>query len=124
MGYGDADPFHDRHSRQGENGYLCDKIRDFYIENLWNYCIEKQDSTFGAIYAFSCYWCHEVGYDIADGWHHFPLVPKSDKIDRVGWHIIWRQGWYNAIVVQTILLIPGLINTVITWLWLGAWITT
>ncbi|KIW21124.1 hypothetical protein PV08_01704 [Exophiala spinifera] len=40
--------------------------RDQVIGNLWERCKAEQDGTFGALHAFSCYWCGWFGYEIPE----------------------------------------------------------
>ncbi|KAK6523088.1 hypothetical protein TWF694_005986 [Orbilia ellipsospora] len=108
--------------------YLCkllgvksqhvDPAQKHIYDELWNQSIKEQESTFAALYAFSCKWSEIYGYNNDEGWHIFPLRPKSAYVDLVTWHIFWRQGWYTAIICQLIILVPNFIGIIASWLWI------
>ena len=75
-----------------------------YVAALWNVCLEHSESTFSAMYMFCCVWFIEVGN--VGGFHIFPLRCESREGDAAAWLIIWRQGWYEAMVAQLIASSP------------------
>ena len=75
-----------------------------YVGSLWNICLEHSESTFSTLYMFCCIWFIEVG-NVA-GFHIFPVRCKTKNGDATAWSIIWRQGWYEAMVAQLIASSP------------------
>jgi hypothetical protein len=73
-----------------------------YMGALWYHCLMESDTTFEALYAFSCYFDAEVKNSIKYGWNDYPLLPHSYSGDFTSWHVIWRQAWYNAVVAQLV----------------------
>ncbi|KAL9100495.1 MAG: hypothetical protein Q9163_004134 [Psora crenata] len=84
-------------------GRSIDSTED-YIAALWTVCLEHSESTFSALYMFCCVWFIEVGN--VGGFHIFPLRCESQEGDAVAWLIIWRQGWYEAMIAQFIASSP------------------
>ena len=75
-----------------------------YVGNLWNLSLEHSESTFSALYMFCCIWFVEVGN--VGGFHIFPFTSYSHQGDRTAWQIIWRQGWYECLLAQSIAYSP------------------
>ena len=75
-----------------------------YVGNLWTLSLEHSESTFSALYMFCCIWFIEVGN--LGGFHIFPFTTNSHQGDRTAWQIIWRQGWYECLLAQSIAYSP------------------
>ena len=75
-----------------------------YVESLWTLCLEHSESTFSALYMFSCVWFIEVGN--VGGFHIFPFQCHSHRGDATAWQILWRQGWYECLMAQLIASSP------------------
>ena len=75
-----------------------------YVASLWTVCLEHSESTFSALYMFCCVWFMEVGN--VGGFHIFPLRCDSQEGDTTAWLILWRQGWYEALIAQLIASSP------------------
>ncbi|KAH0544425.1 hypothetical protein FGG08_001452 [Glutinoglossum americanum] len=86
-----------------------DTIED-YTAQLWDHCITAEESTFAALYAFTCYWVSDVGSDATHGWHQFPLRAWDREGDLVSWHVVWRQAWYSAIIAQLTSMSPVILS--------------
>ena len=75
-----------------------------YVSSLWTVCLEHSESTFSALYMFCCVWFMEVGN--VGGFHIFPLRCDSQQGDATAWLMLWRQGWYEALIAQLIASSP------------------
>ena len=75
-----------------------------YVSSLWTLCLEYSESTFSALYMFSCIWFIEVGN--VGGFHIFPFQCHSHRGDATAWQILWRQGWYECLTAQMIASSP------------------
>ena len=75
-----------------------------YVASLWTVCLGNSESTFSALYMFCCVWFMEVGN--IGGFHIFPLRCVSQEGDATAWLILWRQGWYEALIAQLIASSP------------------
>lgn len=75
-----------------------------YVGSLWTLSLEHSESTFSALYMFCCIWFTEVGN--IGGFHIFPFTSYSHQGDRTAWQMIWRQGWYECLLAQSIAYSP------------------
>ena len=75
-----------------------------YVGNLWSLSLEHSESTFSALYMFCCIWFMEVGN--IGGFHIFPFISHSHQGNRTAWQIVWRQGWYECLLAQSIAYSP------------------
>lgn len=75
-----------------------------YVGRLWTLSLEHSESTFSALYMFCCIWFMEVGN--IGGFHIFPFASNSHQGDRTAWQIVWRQGWYECLIAQSIAYSP------------------
>ena len=75
-----------------------------YVGGLWTLSLEHSESTFSALYMFCCIWFTEVGN--TGGFHIFPFTSYSHQGDRTAWQMIWRQGWYECLLAQSIAYSP------------------
>lgn len=75
-----------------------------YVGSLWTLSLEHSESTFSALYMFCCIWFIEVGN--IGGFHIFPFTSHSHQGDRTAWQMVWRQGWYECLIAQSIAYSP------------------
>ena len=75
-----------------------------YVGSLWTLSLEHSESTFSALYMFCCIWFIEVGN--LGGFHIFPFTSHSHQGDRTAWQMVWRQGWYECLIAQSIAYSP------------------
>ncbi|KAN0104208.1 hypothetical protein V8E51_009953 [Hyaloscypha variabilis] len=80
-----------------------------YAAALWEYCCIGSESVLLSLYMFMAVWQTELG--AAAGYHPVPLRQKKDSYagDLVLWSVLWRQGWYTAILAQ----VTGLLSAVL-----------
>jgi hypothetical protein len=88
----------------------CPDTIEEYVAALWSHCIGTQESTFAALYAFCCYWEFDIGNDVTNGWHHFPLRSRDREGDMVSWHVIWRQAWFSGVIAQLTSMSPIILS--------------
>jgi hypothetical protein len=91
----------------------CPDTIEEYVARLWDYCFLKHESTFAALYAFTLQWVEDIGNDVANGWHGFPLRARDRDGDIVSWHIIWRQAWYAVVISQLTSMSPIILSAFI-----------
>jgi hypothetical protein len=91
----------------------CPDTIEEYVASLWEYCFEKKESTFAALYAFTRYWSDDIGNDVANGWHGFPLRARDRDGDIISWHVIWRQAWYGVVISQLTSMSPIILSAFI-----------
>src|SRR5947207_11434856 len=72
----------------------CPDTIEEYFAQLWTYCFQKEESTLAALFAFTSFRQADIGNDVENGWHGFPLRPRDRNGDIVTWHIVWRQAWH------------------------------
>ena len=89
-----------------------DTIEDYFAQ-LWTYCFQKEESTFAALFAFTSFRAADIGNDVENGWHGFPLRPRDRNGDIVTWHIVWRQAWYGAVISQLTSMSPIILSAFI-----------
>jgi hypothetical protein len=91
-------------------GVKCADMEE-YVTRLWNLCILDGETTFTALYAFSCIWFAEMGN--VGGFHIFPLQSRTKQGDLVIWHIVWRQAWFCCITAQLVTMSPVILSAFI-----------
>ncbi|KAH8599473.1 hypothetical protein B0O99DRAFT_682294 [Bisporella sp. PMI_857] len=89
---------------------ICPDTIEGYVAALWDHCIKSEESTLAALYAFCMFWESDIGNDIANGWHGFPLRSRDREGDIVSWHVIWRQGWYSVVIAQLTSMSPIILS--------------
>lgn len=82
-----------------------------YRNLLWQRCIDDAESTFAALFIFTQVWICDVGH--VGGIHSIPLRAKSKQGDLTAWKVVWRQGWYQAVGAQIIVMIPVVLSAFI-----------
>jgi hypothetical protein len=88
----------------------CPDTIEEYFAQLWDYCFERQESTFAAMSAFLSYRQADIGNDVPNGWGPFPLRAWDREGDIVSWHVIWRQAWYSAVIAQLTSMSPIILS--------------
>lgn len=92
----------------------CPDNIEAYVAILWDHCVATQESTFAALYAFCSFWEFDIGNDVANGWHGFPLRARDREGDLVSWHLIWRQAWYGILIAQLTSMSPIILSAFVT----------
>ncbi|PVF96235.1 hypothetical protein CPB86DRAFT_787122 [Serendipita vermifera] len=88
-------------------GIKCANMED-YVTQLWNLCVQHGETTFTALYSFSCIWFTEMGN--VGGFHIFPLQAWTRQGDLVSWYIVWRQAWFCCIIAQLVTMSPIILS--------------
>jgi hypothetical protein len=78
----------------------CPDTIEEYFAQLWTYCFQNKESTLAALFMFTMIRQSDIGNDVENGGHAYPLRPQDRNGDIVSWHIIWRQAWYGAVIAQ------------------------
>ena len=86
---------------------------DDYAGALWDRCRKGSESVLLSLYLFFALWQTELGSTA--GFHPIPLraVKGSHDGDLVMWGVLWRQGWYIAILAQATGLISAVVGALI-----------
>jgi hypothetical protein len=86
---------------------------DEYAGALWDRCHKGSESVPLSLYLFLALWQTELGSNA--GFHPIPLraVKGSHDGDLVMWGVLWRQGWYIAILAQATGLISAVVGALI-----------
>lgn len=86
---------------------------DEYAGALWDRCRKGSESVPLSLYLFFALWQTELGSKA--GFHPIPLraVKDSHDGDLVMWGVLWRQGWYIAVLAQTTGLISAVVGAII-----------
>lgn len=85
-------------------GQSCQDTIEGYVGALWDHCRTREDTVFATMWAFCHYWMADIGN--GNGWHSFPFRAVDREGDMVSWHVVWRQGWYLAIIAQLTSMSP------------------
>lgn len=88
----------------------CPTSIDEYFGQLWEYCFEKNESTFAALSAFLAYRTQDIGNNVAKVWGPFPLRAWDREGDIISWHVVWRQAWYSAVLAQLTSMSPIILS--------------
>ena len=91
---------------------VLDRYYDYhedYAAALWDYCCKGSEGVLLSLYLFLAIWQSELG--ATAGYHPVPLRQKKDSHagDLIIWSVLWRQGWYTAVVAQA----TGLLSAVV-----------
>jgi hypothetical protein len=85
------------------------ETHDQYAAALWDRCCVGSESVLLSLYLFLALWNTELGANA--GYHPIPLRKKegSSSSYLVTWGVLWRQGWYIAVLAQ----VTGLLSAVL-----------
>jgi len=85
------------------------ETHDQYAAALWDRCCVGSESVLLSLYLFLALWNTDLGANA--GYHPIPLRKKegSNSSYLVTWGVLWRQGWYIAVLAQ----VTGLLSAVL-----------